>query len=1289
MEKGKLNFKVLHTADWHIGEFKGPTENGENLRARDTMRCLDYMVEVAKQELPDIVCVSGDIFHQEQIGPSRYSREIINATSIITELSKLAKLVIVMRGTVNHDGNGQFKVLEKMFEKNPKVEIVTTPRIVSTPIADFACIPGFDKQEFRAKFPGLSSEEENIQWTQYISDIVTGLRAQCGNSNIVKDAVPAILMAHYTVPGCNMESGQTSFFANFEPVIPREVLQVANYEAVLLGHIHRPQMIEGLHNVFYSGAINSMNFNDEGQERGFWIHEFESGRLKKGHRYTTPYREFITVTMAQEEIRDYLSMRQAYLCEKLKDDDIQECVVRVKYSCDSEQKKMLNIPALQSDLYACGAFYVADIEAESMVDVTNRGLLSEESDPLLNLKKWLDEKCFKDTDKIVELAEPIIAEAMKNSSTADIHGVFKPISIDVKNYRNYAKEHFDFEDITFCTINGQNGAGKSSLFMDAIVDCLFEDTREGDNKSWIRATEDARSGSIEFIFDIGETRFRVVRTRTKSGKPTLNLSQLSEEGEWLNLSKERIIDTQAEIIRILGMDAMTFKSCALIMQDQYGLFLQAKKDERIAILSKLLGLGVYGVMEVNTRKQLADAKRDLAAKKEAVSIKNEFISSKGNPEEELKVVNTLISEKDKSLGLLNAKRESLASEYALCESLLEEKTRLRKESDSLELKKEELRINIEATEKIIRSCDVMLEHANFIKEKAARFNEISELMTEMSKDIALWDSEKAKLQELTEQKLRYQNVVDNCKLRNRQIVAELQKLQSGDMAVIEEKLKDLESVKSELEVLEKKKMEIMQAEKEYLDQKSKIDNRIQEIKVNLTVAKSDLAAYEQQKELMDNSECPMAENAPCKFLRKAVREAGKIADAKARIKNCETAIAEAETEIDNLRREFEKRVDKIGYNMKHSAELKDKKAELEKYVVLKQKAEEDKLQISRLEVEKESNDKTIAQGEENSSQLILRAQETTKRVDELSESVEKYRKLKEESTGLRDYVQRASELPVYEERKKNAEENLKNLREEIKAVEEKMFILMADIIDADEKLKQSNLVSLEQLNVVDVEIEGVRDSISRLQITKGALQQKVEDVQKMHDEVIELSKGIEGAAGLAAKYEILKQAFSQDGVPHQIIRNIIPHITDVANNVLGSMTGGTMGVEFVMEKAVKGKDGDKATLDVLINEFGKTTLSYASRSGGEKVKVSLALILALSEIKTTAAGIQIGMLWIDESPFLDSDGTTAYVEALKAIQQRYPDVKVMAISHDPEFRAMFPQSVYVYKDENGSHVRWN
>ncbi|RHE77322.1 hypothetical protein DW723_02770 [Blautia obeum] len=41
--------KILHTADWHIGQFKGPVVDGVNLRLQDTVKCLEYMVEVARK----------------------------------------------------------------------------------------------------------------------------------------------------------------------------------------------------------------------------------------------------------------------------------------------------------------------------------------------------------------------------------------------------------------------------------------------------------------------------------------------------------------------------------------------------------------------------------------------------------------------------------------------------------------------------------------------------------------------------------------------------------------------------------------------------------------------------------------------------------------------------------------------------------------------------------------------------------------------------------------------------------------------------------------------------------------------------------------------------------------------------------------------------------------------------------------------------------------------------------------------------------------------------------------
>lgn len=199
-------------------------------------------------------------------------------------------------------------------------------------------------------------------------------------------------------------------------------------------------------------------------------------------------------------------------------------------------------------------------------------------------------------------ARPIIAEAEASNSKTANSGAFEPVEIVVKNYRNYEEETFNFEDITFCTINGQNGAGKSSLFMDAIIDCLYEEPREGVIKDdsgkapWLRNDESVRSGSIMFTFRIGEKKYRVTRTRARSGKGTLNISQFIEN-EWQDCSKERYNDTQQEILNILGMDSFTFKSCALIMQDQYGLFLQAKPEERVEVLgitSWALNLSVDG-----------------------------------------------------------------------------------------------------------------------------------------------------------------------------------------------------------------------------------------------------------------------------------------------------------------------------------------------------------------------------------------------------------------------------------------------------------------------------------------------------------------------------------------------------------------------------------------------------------------------------------------------------------------------------------------------------------------------
>ena len=63
--------KILHTADWHIGSFPGPEIGGENARFLDVMEQLNQLTQRAVQEDPDIILVSGDIFHQAKVWSDR------------------------------------------------------------------------------------------------------------------------------------------------------------------------------------------------------------------------------------------------------------------------------------------------------------------------------------------------------------------------------------------------------------------------------------------------------------------------------------------------------------------------------------------------------------------------------------------------------------------------------------------------------------------------------------------------------------------------------------------------------------------------------------------------------------------------------------------------------------------------------------------------------------------------------------------------------------------------------------------------------------------------------------------------------------------------------------------------------------------------------------------------------------------------------------------------------------------------------------------------------------------
>ena len=275
-------------------------------------------------------------------------------------------------------------------------------------------------------------------------------------------------------------------------------------------------------------------------------------------------------------------------------------------------------------------------------------------------------------------------------------------------------------------------------------------------------------------------------------------------------------------------------------------------------------------------------------------------------------------------------------------------------------------------------------------------------------------------------------------------------------------------------------------------------------------------------------------------------------------------------------------------------------------------------------------------------------------------------------------------MPVAEERNATATNRVLELTAELMNIDTEIAEKQAE---ADKEiLAMSGMEELTEIVAkMNADVDAFNSLVKEKQMKIGALQQKSEQIAKLKEEIAVLQERQTEYAKETADYDALKVAFSQSGVPHQIIRSIIPQLTATSNTILGQMTGGKMGVEFRLERLQKnGKE--KVSLDIFIEEYGKSVLPYLSKSGGEKVKSSLSVILALAEIKSSSAGIQLGMLFIDEPPFLDGDGIQAYCDALETIQSRYSNIKIMAITHDPTMKARFPQNLDVVKTENGSKV---
>lgn len=1283
IEEERTMIKILHTGDWHIGQFNGPIINGENARFLDICKCLDTLVEEAVKNQPDFIVIAGDVFHQAKVWSDRGLKESQTAIGYIRKLEMVAP-VIVVRGTPNHDSSEQFNMLETAFKGDDSVLICTKLEVIRVfshhgKTITIATLPGFDRGYFRANTPGLDKAKENEIFTQHIDTLIKGLKAQCNND------IPSVLVTHYTVEGANMESGQTAFFSQFEPCVYLPTLQAADFDLSLFGHIHKPQQLTDCKNAFYCGAVSALNFNDEGQKRGFYIHELdEVSKTLNSTFIELPTREFVTLHLNDGDIRDFNEKGNALILKGFKDK-----ICRVLYNCTDEHNKAFNKTLLEQQLYDDGAFWVQEITPQKIEITVNRTALKEDDTPEDNLKTYLDENGITGVDagRISELAAPIISEALEKSLTLITTGTFVPVEIEVKNYRNYREEKFSFDGIRFCTINGENGAGKSSLFMDAMCDALFEETREGDISGWISNAEDARSGSIKFTFNMGETTYRVTRTRMKSGKATLNLAELVD-GEWADRSREKMKDTQQEILNTIGMDSLTLKATALIMQDQYGLFLTADKDARMTILGNILGLGAYDDMYSRAFNRATDANRDIRSLKDKTAVLLDGVKEDKDISADIYTAQSALDSLKEAKKAADERMASMQLALSVMGEAANRIVSLNSKIASEKAKKAAAKANITTQQGIVMAADGILnrrleieqgvseyknelEHEKNLLSAKTKFEAVSEkvnsVKSEFGKAIALRADVNKKREQVISTKLTPATQLLN------------------EEAVIEESHRKYEAAKIQLSELEVIRAEYEAAIAKVVEAKTKLDTVRRDGEAGEKERIIKINALRRRTELLEINNCPYASEVQCSFLKDALEAREQIVEAVRELEkyqnNTAIAVEAAEKAL-------------FGAKVAVPNNYIPEKEKSLKSLLLDLETEERKFgELSVAREQLKNAQELIANYDEQISgynrQLDNLTNELTKveaERDALCNDMKTYNTVVERIKTLAAYADDEKQLPVAAEQKRTALARIEELRQTIAEYDCSIDEMEKERTELQPKTMGSEILA-KQCSEASAEADRIDNEIQEANRKIGLLERMRAEAKAKREQAAELIEKINAKSQEAADLEILKQAFSQDGIPHNIVRSVIPILEATATNILGQMSGGKMSVEFVMEKTLKSNSKKEVTaLDIIINDSLTGRLPYMSRSGGERVKSALAVILALAEIKSTKAGVQLGFLFIDEPPFLDSQGMSAYCDALEAIQSRYANLKVMAITHDPEMKSRFPQSVDIVKTADGSKV---
>lgn len=240
----RLDMKILHTSDLHIGKYIGTYDLKE-----DTEYVLNQVVDTAIRERVEVVLISGDVFDR----PNPSEEAIKMYVSFLKELLDKNIKVIAISG--NHDSGIRLSAYKEILGKGYFVEGEFNSPMRKVSLNDeygpvnFYLLPFFTPFIVKSN---LKLEKGLENYDLAMDEIIKRENIDTSQRNII--------LAHQFVAGFKFGGSEEDFsYSNGDEknvagvgIISLDKFQ--NFDYVALGHIHKPQKISR-ETIRYSGSL--------------------------------------------------------------------------------------------------------------------------------------------------------------------------------------------------------------------------------------------------------------------------------------------------------------------------------------------------------------------------------------------------------------------------------------------------------------------------------------------------------------------------------------------------------------------------------------------------------------------------------------------------------------------------------------------------------------------------------------------------------------------------------------------------------------------------------------------------------------------------------------------------------------------------------------------------------------------------------------------------------------------------------------------------------------------------